>query len=308
MKLYTVEHERVFENSHFHYFSDKNYLIILVKSPANYNYNGENFSKASNQVLCIRPGRHLELTGTEPFLTLDYVEFSPAADVCMEELPLPSEEPICPAHFFELSGWIKQIYTLYYSGCRYRAQKINGFLRILVHHIASGDETPNQQDRMGYHRFRLRLLQRFLSDSAHHGFSISIRSIFISALQRTESICGCTRPVRSCKTRTGPFPALPKSLAMNRSITFTGNSRSILASLHRITERITDSDANLLQFRILLSLKDKSASSFWALADSRLSKKSFYVILKEQSDRRISRKHRSFPEIPNILDSSLRSE
>lgn len=164
MHVISADYEKVLENSTFSYKDDHNFLIILTKSPAIFRFRGENHRLEGQQLLCCRPGQDVEIIPTEHYLILDYVEFSAEDNPEIEQLLLPDRKPVQPSHFFELAGYLRHIYHMYYSADRYRLQKMAGFLQILLYSVASGDELPADQSHTGLLLHRLRQLRRLISD------------------------------------------------------------------------------------------------------------------------------------------------
>lgn len=164
MEIFVTEYGKLFEDTSFVHVPNDHYLFVLNKSPASFEYEDWGILADAEQIICCCPGQGIRISGREKYMILDYLEFLPSANIPMEQLRLPTREPSHPSHFFELSDYFRRIFNLYNSADKYREQKMEGYLQILLYAAASGDENRPDNTHAGALHHQLRQLRRLISD------------------------------------------------------------------------------------------------------------------------------------------------
>lgn len=171
-----VEYDEIVYESPLTFQPGEKYLLLLIKSACTLTRQGRS--------ICLAPGRFyyavpkmgpaalarfqspLTLKSTTGMINLDYLEFQldeKEAEL-FASLPIITFSPSAPANFADLSLHIKDIYNMFYSGDKYRVEKADAMLRLLIYCTASGDETPEETSSSGQLHYRLRKLRRLVSD------------------------------------------------------------------------------------------------------------------------------------------------
>ena len=164
MYVISADYDRLLEKTTFAHKNSPNFILILTKSPAEFHLGGQIYREEANQVLCCNPGQNVEIFPSNRYLIMDFVEFSAEGSPEISQLVLPNERPVQASHFFELVGYVRHIFHMYYSADKYRPQKMQAFLQILVYSIASGDEEVSDTSHSGLLLHQLRRLRRLISD------------------------------------------------------------------------------------------------------------------------------------------------
>ena len=164
MPILEIEYGKLLEQTDFTHLPDESYLFLLNKSPATYEIDGKVLSAEAEQVLCCRPGQGISIRPLEKYLILDYVCFLAPANVPISQLELPERMPSHPPHFFELSDYFRRIFNLDNSADKYREQKMEAYLQVLIYALASGDENRPDNSHAGALHHQLRQLRRLISD------------------------------------------------------------------------------------------------------------------------------------------------
>ena len=149
MPILEIEYGKLLEQTDFTHLPDESYLFLLTKSPACYEFDGKILSAEAEQALCCRPGQGISVRPLEKYLILDYVCFLPPANVPISQLELLERTPSHPSHFFELSDYFRRIFNLDNSADKYREQKMEAYLQILIYALASGDENRPDNSHAG---------------------------------------------------------------------------------------------------------------------------------------------------------------
>lgn len=87
-------------------------------------------------------------------------------------LPISKLSPFSPPNFAYLSGLVKDLYTMFFSGDKYYKEKSDALLRMLLYCTASGDEDIKDETHLGRQRHRLHQLRRLISDDPRRFSSI----------------------------------------------------------------------------------------------------------------------------------------
>ena len=166
MLVTKVEYEGIFPGKQLQFPYSSRYLLLLLKSDCSLLWENTAVTLQARQVFYCTPGHFLRIESTYRLLVLDYVEFelSEAEEQLFQSLPISTLSAFPAANFADLSFHIKQIYTMFYSGDKYRVEKGDAFLRLLLYCTASGDEASENTTRTGQLQYRLRQLRRRISD------------------------------------------------------------------------------------------------------------------------------------------------
>lgn len=159
-----VEYQKLYVSERFVHCADDHYLIVLNKNPCLYSFEGKSYCADAEHIVCCRPGEEITVEATEEYLLLSYLLFSPPTSVPIDNLPLPGRIPFHPPNFYELSDFLRRLYNLYHSADKYREQKMEGHLHVLLYCASSGDEEVPKSGHIAALQHQLRLLRRRISD------------------------------------------------------------------------------------------------------------------------------------------------
>lgn len=176
-----VEYEGIFPGKIQNFPATPRYMLLLLKSNCKMQWEDTAVSLEARQAFYCTPGHCLQIEALDRLLMLDYVEFelNEAEAQLFHSLPIRTLSAFSAANFADLSYHIKQIYSMFYSGDKYRTEKGDAFLRLLLYCTASGDEVPEETTRSGQLHYRLRQLRRKISDDPTEFHTVAEAAAFV---------------------------------------------------------------------------------------------------------------------------------
>ena len=181
MLITEVEYEKIIPGKQLQFPASPRYLLLLLKSGCRLQWENTAVNVKARQAFYCTPEHALQIVGTEQLLMLDYVEFALDEEetALFNALPISTLSAFPAANFADLSYHLKQIFTMFYSGDKYRAEKGDAFLRLLLYCTASGDEQPEDTSRIGQLQYRLRQLRRTISDNPNSLCTVAEAASFV---------------------------------------------------------------------------------------------------------------------------------
>lgn len=180
MVILQIECQQVISSNFFEFQSDSSYLFLLTRSPMRFIWKGDSTVHPAGQCIYCAPGERLRLEVVEQYSMIDYVEFglNEEEQALYASLSLPVGAS-SPPNFSVLASLLKNMHYLVYSADRYRAEKGDLFLRSLLYSTASGDETPIDNSKQGLLYYKLRQLQKAISDDPRQYESVVKAAAFV---------------------------------------------------------------------------------------------------------------------------------
>ena len=141
MLIFEIEYERSTPSFRMFEPAVEDYILVLTKSEMIFHGDGKQLRKPAGQVILYRPGKDLDLEGTEKNMIFDYIRFrlSSATAQTVNALPLPFESPVTPPNFHEVSNLVRILWGLFHSVDRYKKEKSYHHFMNLIYAIANGD-------------------------------------------------------------------------------------------------------------------------------------------------------------------------
>lgn len=150
------------------------HVIFLTHGHFEYTLDGTTLILQSASACYIRPGHTLRLKALDYVAALDLVEFCPTSEQYnMNTISLPC----CPTAIPNPSGISSIFWNLdyvFYSADKYRLEKANCFMELILYGIASGEEILNPNaTREEQNLFYLRRIRNRIADHPERPYTVA---------------------------------------------------------------------------------------------------------------------------------------
>lgn len=160
------------------------FQFILVRNKAIFKTDRQSHTINQDSMFLCSPNTSVQILSQNAPLIVSFVSFLPDKEELsrLSSLPLSINEPSIPPNFNELSNLLRAIYQLFYSGDKYRIEKLEHHLWNLIYSIASGDEDSHHLHGQNLLYWQLRQLRKQISDDPNtfSGVEEAARSIGLS--------------------------------------------------------------------------------------------------------------------------------
>ena len=165
MILHRIEWKKPLFLSGISFAPENEYLFLLSEGRTRCCFEAEDYYLEAQGMVFCKPGQRLSLKPEKDSAVISYYTFGVNSEEVSTITSLPLPERPCPTALYPLlANLVQNMYFLFLSGDRYRMEKEDLYIRVVLYSIASGDEEPPEPNTPAATRYRLRQLQKALSD------------------------------------------------------------------------------------------------------------------------------------------------